>query len=422
MSGEIIGLSENDFVQNHGHIWSLDPDSLLVGGTPNQSLFEKKGNDIFQSEIKDLTPNTTYYYRAYIVSRNQATIYGATESFITEKLSPLFRIDTIIREGGEFKARIYTTISGLPVGLPLTSYGIAWGMDTLPDIENNPVASEQGLTTFESTFQFESTITLPAGKSYLRPYLVVRNQVYYGTGRPFQLGNVWIQRADYVGRENSVLVGFSIGQKGYVGVGFYNGGTKDFWEFDPQSDSWSQKADFGGEARWEATGFSIGQKGYIGTGAWDKDYRDFWEYDPQTNTWAQKADFGGGLRSQAISFSIGQKGYIGTGKKSLNQYTNDFWEYDPQANTWTRKADFGGVIRERAIAFSIGPKGYVGTGRSPNGSTKDFWEYDPQADTWTRKADFPGGEGASLVGFSAGLKGYAGIGDLRREFWEYIPE
>ena len=73
-------------------------------------------------------------------------------------------------------------------------------------------------------------------------------------------------------------------------------------------------------------GFSIGNKGYIGTGNFFT--KDFWEWDQATNTWTQKADFGGFPRELAVGFSIGNKGYIGTGwdGSSLKQ---DFWEYDP---------------------------------------------------------------------------------------------
>src|SRR6266446_8014012 len=81
-------------------------------------------------------------------------------------------------------------------------------------------------------------------------------------------------------------------------------------------DTWTQKADFGGTARSVAVGFSIGNKGYIGTGA---DYvasiftKSFWEYDVAIDSWSQKADFGGTARSSAVGFSIENKGYIGTG-------------------------------------------------------------------------------------------------------------
>ena len=63
--------------------------------------------------------------------------------------------------------------------------------------------------------------------------------------------------------------------------------------------TWTQKADFGWSPRWGAVGFSIGNKGYIGMG-WDvsnQPLKNFWEYDQIANTWTQKADFGGGERA-----------------------------------------------------------------------------------------------------------------------------
>src|SRR5207249_1530275 len=108
---------------------------------------------------------------------------------------------------------------------------------------------------------------------------------------------------------------------------------------------WTQKADFGGMPRSRATGFGIGSKGYIGIGDIGYDpfpSKDFWEYDPASNTWTQKADFGGAARNAAVSFSIGNKGYLGIGfsYSSLFVIYQDFWEYDLSTDTWTRKADF----------------------------------------------------------------------------------
>src|SRR5947207_9637065 len=67
-------------------------------------------------------------------------------------------------------------------------------------------------------------------------------------------------------------------------------------------DFWLQKADAGSSPRALAVGFSIGDKGYIGTGSpFDNTYLDdFWEYDPATDTWTQKADFAGGARMGAV--------------------------------------------------------------------------------------------------------------------------
>src|SRR5438132_1380632 len=98
-------------------------------------------------------------------------------------------------------------------------------------------------------------------------------------------------------------------------------------------DTWTQKADFGGTPRYGAVGFSIGSKGYLGIGndGGSTFKSDFWEYDSATNTWTQKADFGGGPREHAASFTIGSKGYVGTGSNGPN-VRKDLWEYDPTTN------------------------------------------------------------------------------------------
>jgi len=164
-----------------------------------------------------------------------------------------------------------------------------------------------------------------------------------------------------------------------------------------QSDSWVQKSDLGystpnvsePKACNGAVGFSIGNKGYIGTGK-TSDYdvsNEFWEYDPANNIWSQKADFGGIARESAAGFSIGSKGYLGTGRANFSTL-KDFWEYDPSGNIWTQKADFGGIEREDAVGFSIGVKGYIGTGYTGEELRKDFWEYDPSTDKWTKKGAF----------------------------------
>jgi hypothetical protein len=240
----------------------------------------------------------------------------------------------------------------------------------------------------------------------------------------------WTQKTDFGGTLRESAAGFSIGSKGYIGTGGYFDGTnnncyKDFWEYDPASNAWTQKADFGGAGRSGAVGFSIGNKGYIGTGTDGSGFlKDFWEYDPTGNTWVQKADFGGAGRNCAVGFSIGTKGYIGTGNVS-GSFKNDFWEYDPTANTWIQKASIGVIGRWAAVGFSIGTKGYLGTGEDTTWTYyKDFWEYDPTGNTWIQKADFGGTTRQSAVGFSIGTKGYIGTGNnstYHNDFWEYNP-
>ena len=114
----------------------------------------------------------------------------------------------------------------------------------------------------------------------------------------------------------------------------------------------AQKADFGGTARLYAVGFSIGSKGYIGKADVP---RDFWEYDPTTNTWVQEANFPAGEEHwSATGFNIGTKGYLGL--VGSNGYLLDFFEFNPATHTWTAIAGFGGEPRCCHVSFSIGNK------------------------------------------------------------------
>lgn len=241
----------------------------------------------------------------------------------------------------------------------------------------------------------------------------------------------WTQKADFGGAARQYAVGFSIGTKGYIGTGVTSGSVavKDFWEYNPATNKWVKKNDFGGVARGCAVGFSISNKGYIGTGQGNKiNLKDFWEYNPATGLWVQIADFPGIARYAAAGFSIGSKGYIGTGINyvSSTEFTwfSDFYEYDPGTGVWLSKASIGGPARAFAVGFCISNKGYIGTGNSSLGLRRDYWEYDPGNDTWLQKADLGGVQRSAAIGFGIGLKGYIGTGlestsSFLQDLWEY---
>lgn len=235
--------------------------------------------------------------------------------------------------------------------------------------------------------------------------------------------DTWTQKADFGGHTRDRACGFSIGNKGYIGLGlnFQDGPENDFWEYDTAADSWTQKANFGGPGRFGAVGFSAGNSAYIATG-FDVNNNfdnDLWKYDPVSDSWTQKANFGAMIGSGSIGFSIGSKGFLETA-------AGNFWQYDTATDSWSQRAAFAGGARGDAIAFSIGAKGYIGLGDSTNATyLKDFWEYDTAANSWTRKADYAGAGSSSSTGFSIGSKGYAGMGYgasvAFSDFWEYDP-
>jgi hypothetical protein len=87
--------------------------------------------------------------------------------------------------------------------------------------------------------------------------------------------------------------------------------------------NWVELSDFDGIPRTDAVGFSIGNKGYIGTGYDGDDRRvDFWEYDITRNTWTQKADLPGVARNGAIGFGTETKISSNDGKTNLTIFMN----------------------------------------------------------------------------------------------------
>jgi N-acetylneuraminic acid mutarotase len=144
--------------------------------------------------------------------------------------------------------------------------------------------------------------------------------------------NIWTEKANFAGILRNDAVGFSIGNIGYIGTGsvgyFGSADSKEFWEWDQASDAWTKKSDFGGTPRGGAVGFSIGNKGYIGTGIGGNLNKDFWEWNKLSDQWKEIANFEGKARASAVGFSIGNKGYIITGGTGSTVF-KDFWELTP---------------------------------------------------------------------------------------------
>lgn len=238
--------------------------------------------------------------------------------------------------------------------------------------------------------------------------------------------NDWTQKAN-VTVARTQAVAFSIGNKGYFGLGLSSAtnNLNDFWEYDPNLDSWTQKANFAGGGRSNAAGFSIGNKGYVACGfvtSGSQYKNDLWLYDPLGNTWTQKATLPGMARNYCIGFAINGKGYVGLGTSALSNL-NDLWEYDPMFDSWLQKANYGGGIRTRAVCFVIANQAYVGTGMNNTTILTDIWAYDPSLNSWAAKASFPGIAVQFASAFAIGNKGYVGLGTTTttdmNTIWEY---
>lgn len=227
----------------------------------------------------------------------------------------------------------------------------------------------------------------------------------------------WIRRADFgqVGRHRGT--GCSVGNKGYFGLGHYNGTgsnivKKDWWEYDPATNAWTQKADFIGgstQGNYAVVIFGIGSHAYITGGTFSD--QNTYRYSPATNTWDNVAVCPVNV-SNVDGFVIGDKGYV----VSFNQ----FYEFNATTLQWTQKNAPPFSASSWSGAFAIGEKGYYRT-------NSGFFEYKPLTDSWINRAYFPGlATGASMNVVQDGkgyvIAGYAGgLSNVNSEVWEYDP-
>jgi hypothetical protein len=299
--------------------------------------------------------------------------------------------------------------------------------------------------------------------------------------------NSWNQKAGYYGAQLVYQFTFTLADKCYfgcgtkfdsIGPGFY---YRDFWMFDPVTNSYTQQADFGGTGRANAIGFAVNGKGYAGTCPFCPIPLDFWEYEPASNTWNQKADvplqlsygvdrksfptmnygyvlvLGNGSPAGlwqydpandawqqkspcpvslmgGMHFSIGTNLFFGIGRVDSsvsNLFSNAMYRYHETIDQWAPVAAFPGLAREYGASFAIGQKGYVGMGNGPNWPLyyTDFWQYDLQTNAWIQAASFPGLPRNTYLSFSTSTHGFAGIGFVNvvfpslyfNDLWEYTP-
>ncbi len=195
------------------------------------------------------------------------------------------------------------------------------------------------------------------------------------------VANTWKQKSNFGGQGRFNAIAFAIGTKGFIGTGNTITGSdttlQDFWEWDQLKNTWLKKTDFPGGHRGKAIGFSIGNKGYVGSGyryttAYEY-FSDFWEFDTTgVGLWTQKANLPTTMVG-ASSFTIGLNGFVGLSEGS----TNTFYEWNQSTNTWRQIASLPAAARYGSPGFSIGSNGFICAGQHSYSDTgfHDFWEY-----------------------------------------------
>lgn len=224
----------------------------------------------------------------------------------------------------------------------------------------------------------------------------------------------WIQKSSFAGVGRHRAVGCATENKGYIGLGHVNGSGvdisyKDWWEYDPASDSWSQKANFPMNNH-GATSFVVNDKPCVGGGSALNG--EFYTFDPDQNTWTPIASCPFFNPGDTQGFSVNNKGYV--------YFGTNMAEYDPGSNSWSLKATTPMTFGSWTCSFTIEGSGYVKAGNK-------LYEYKPEHNTWTQRANFPGSSTGGSYGFSIQQRGFitcgyvGGLSTVTRQVWSFYP-
>jgi len=246
------------------------------------------------------------------------------------------------------------------------------------------------------------------------------------------VANSWTQRANFPGTARRNGVAFTINGEAFVGCG-WTGSTRlrSMYKYNPATNSWSSITNYPGNGGRGSFATSLNGKGYVGGGGSGSGInsvrRDFWEYDPISNSWSQLANFGFGNRTGGVMHAVNNRIYAGLGHDQVISY-DDFWEYNPQNNSWSQVASFPGADRLNPVSFVVDNKIIVGGGYTLTALTclSDYYEYDPTSNTWTSINGFIDGARSISAAFAINNKGYLSTGwglnkDTIRNTWEYDP-
>lgn len=132
----------------------------------------------YATNMTNLTPNATYYVRAY-AKNNQGTAYGSEVEFTaTEGLPVVQTLDIFDITTTTAKAQGKVTDQG---GGPVSERGVCWNTEPSPTIDNNH--DSNGTGTGEYTVNL--TRLTPGTKYYVRAYAKNNQGIAYGEQKDF---------------------------------------------------------------------------------------------------------------------------------------------------------------------------------------------------------------------------------------------
>ncbi len=366
-----IVTSQNPiFLDEVGVVWSVKSNTTTDGNR----LSSKSVNNLrgYTYKLENLTPNTTYYLRAYYI--NQGVIfYDSDEVALTQNYdntwthlpSPTIDIGSYI----------------------LASEGTSFG--------------DNGENTFyavdKTTNLFKRNYFSPRSDKWVIPYSDPR--LFRDIPEPMRFEPFtadFLLNSDNItligGGYNKEFNGNRFFRKDFKIVGFTNFGSPSY-----------------PGANVSTSTFGIGTSPYV---LENTSKGKLWRFNMVRSEWNETGTVPVAKEAKFISFSIGDRAFILPESNDWNDNLDGFYEYLPKTNQWKPMAAFKGENRRRGLSFVYNGKLYYGAGQSTKTlkGLRDIWEYNPTTNTWKPFVNYPGLGTLNLVTLVINNSLYIGFG------------
>jgi len=164
--------NDNGFpVTERGFCWSTSSSPTIS----NSKIAVGSGIGTFSDTIKELSPSTNYYVRAYATNAAGTNYYGNTY-YTTDNRLPI--ITSLSNPSKTYNTLVMSATVDDDKGLPITERGFCWSTSSNPTISGNKIAVGSGTSTFSDTIKGLSQNT----NYYVRAYAInAAGTSYYGS-------------------------------------------------------------------------------------------------------------------------------------------------------------------------------------------------------------------------------------------------